>query len=760
MDPAAFTVFFKDPDGTSAAVKVAEVAFVDFTLDIMLLLIQQPMAGRSPLQIRVEPMSSGGITSIHHANLGPKQISALGGTMLANDGQQATYLLASAPGATGAPVFDREWRVVATHSARIKHRISGLEAPIDARIGTTSPAMIDAVRQAAAGERLWRRIAAAQRSLRSIDVDLTSAELWPAGTRSRPVVIELVDEETPLPAIEGLTVTARTGRIASAAATRPAINTLAETAGVISIEASRAAGQSECVRSVPYIGAPIVHQKYGEIGDMALIALIDSGIDVGHAAFRDERGRSRIVAFWDQQDPRSSAAQPATTISAEARAMAERIPLHGGALYVREDIEKMIAGAPAPATFPSALASTHGTLVASIAAGRRTGDDANDFPGGVAPGAQVIAVRYDLDGESVGNSNGHVQALNFIDALALALERPVVVNISNGMNSGAHDGSSKVEGACGDFTGQGRKPGRVVVKAAGNELNMARHATFTVGQGFKKTLRWQSRPIPDAVNPKSLIERIELWFPRSNRYEFQARTPEGGLSSPMSTEFQKLDEFLPNGNRLVARYWLMRPENARSLLELSITKGNSAAVESGQWALEIVAVERPQAEPIHAWIEVISNRDIRFLDDPDNSYTITIPGTSEHVITVGAIEPIANPYPFENSSRGPTITKLPKPELVAPGVRVRGAGAGSGTKVAVKASDGTSLSAPHVAGVLALVMSARKKKETRGAAMFNSIVLRAGLLDHLKNFTYEPDPQTGYGSLDAAAFFEFMDEQD
>jgi endonuclease G len=574
------------------------------------------------------------------------------------------------------------------------------------------------------------------------------------------VVIELVDEETPLPAIEGLTVTARTGRIASAVVTAAAISKLAETAGVISVEASRAAGQSECVRSVPYIGAPIVHGQYGEIGDMALIALIDTGIDVRHAAFRDEGGRSRIVAFWDQRDPRSSAAQPTATISAEARAMAERFGLHGGALYVREDIEKMIAGAPAPATFPAALDSAHGTFVASIAAGRRTGNNANDFPGGVAPGAQVVAVRYDLDGESVGNSNGHVQALGFIDALARTLDLPVVVNISNGMNSGAHDGSSKVEVACGEFTRQGQKPGRVVVKSAGNELNMARHATFTVGQGFTKALRWRSTPIPDAVNPASLIERIELWFPRSNRYKFQVRTPQGRRCSAISTEFRTLDEFLPNGNRLGARYSLMRSENAQSLLELSITKGKSAAVESGEWALLINAVERPTPEPIHAWIEVISNRDIRFLDDPDNSCTITIPGTSEHVITVGAVEPTTNPYPFENGSRGPTITKLQKPELVAPGVQIRAAQAGTVTHVADKACRGTSFSAPHVAGVLALVMSARKKKEPGGATMFNSIILAANLIDQLKNFTHEPDSQTGYGSLDAVAFFEVMDKQD
>jgi subtilisin family serine protease len=147
------------------------------------------------------------------------------------------------------------------------------------------------------------------------------------------------------------------------------------------------------------------------------------------------------------------------------------------------------------------------------------------------------------------------------------------------------------------------------------------------------------------------------------------------------------------------------------------------------------------------------------LDDPDPSCTITIPGTSKYVIMIGAVEPTSDPYPFHNSSKGPTIADLPKPELVAPGVQIRAAGAGTETRMDAEARDGTSFSAPHVAGVLALVLSARKKNEEQGAQMFNVVALREGLSESLKNFSAEPDPQTGHGLLDAAAFFRFMDKQ-
>ena len=46
---------------------------------------------------------------------------------------------------------------------------------------------------------------------------------------------------------------------------------------------------------------------------------------------------------------------------------------------------------------------------------------------------------------------------------------PVVVNVSQGMNAGAHDGKSMLEVAFDEFSKGGRQRGRVIVKSAGNE---------------------------------------------------------------------------------------------------------------------------------------------------------------------------------------------------------------------------------------------------------------------------------------------------
>ena len=115
----------------------------------------------------------------------------------------------------------------------------------------------------------------------------------------------------------------------------------------------------------------------------------------------------------------------AETVSDEGRALAEALGVRYGALYVQKDLQDFITGAkPLPATFPAASLMMHGTAVCSIAAGRRTGESETQFSGGVAPAASLVVVRYDLQDASVGYSDGHIDALAFIDTLATRLACP------------------------------------------------------------------------------------------------------------------------------------------------------------------------------------------------------------------------------------------------------------------------------------------------------------------------------------------------
>jgi subtilisin family serine protease len=87
--------------------------------------------------------------------------------------------------------------------------------------------------------------------------------------------------------------------------------------------------------------------------------------------------------------------------------------------------------------------------------------------------------------------------------------------------------------------------------------------------------------------------------------------------------------------------------------------------------------------------------------------SITDPGNAELVITVGATHR-NDPHTYGVSyfsSRGPTGDGRMKPDLVAPGEKIRSTAPGG--KMLVK--DGTSMAAPHVSGVCALLMARHRE---------------------------------------------------
>jgi serine protease AprX len=91
--------------------------------------------------------------------------------------------------------------------------------------------------------------------------------------------------------------------------------------------------------------------------------------------------------------------------------------------------------------------------------------------------------------------------------------------------------------------------------------------------------------------------------------------------------------------------------------------------------------------------------------------TISDPGNAEKVITVGSVHK-ENPHTYGISyfsSKGPTGDGRYKPDVVAPGEKIKSLGlAGKGKADGIEMS-GTSMATPHVSGALALFLSIKKE---------------------------------------------------
>jgi endonuclease G len=129
--------------------------------------------------------------------------------------------------------------------------------------------------------------------------------------------------------------------------------------------------------------------------------------------------------------------------------------------------------------------------------------------------------------------------------------------------------------------------------------------------------------------------------------------------------------------------------------------------------------------------------------------TLSIPGTSQSVITVAAIDANKPIRVGTFSSYGPTRDNREKPDVAAPGVQVKAARRDSGQ--GVMTMDGTSMAAPHVTGAIALLLS---KTARAGGPIPTATQIGAVLRQKTLNYSSRWDRGQGYGVLDVAGLLD------
>lgn len=575
----------------------------------------------------------------------------------------------------------------------------------------------------------------------AIEADLAAKSGVESATRSTlrsghrvPVLLRVRSSWVPPPS---LAIQSRLGTVVTARASLAELGQLREDSGILSLESSREGGVVELATSVPFVHASEVQvPPLDERGDKALIALIDTGVDVLHEAFRDAAGNTRIVALWNQK----AASAGASPKQVDPAAFTQDY----GRLYQTAELQQMIGGQiPTPAALRDP--QKHGTHVASIAAGRAVGG----FAGGIAPEAKIIVVIPDMvtepgDPPSIGYSNSHVDALTFIRATAEMLALPVAVNVSLGMNAGAHDGSSTLEAGFDQFSGGGRDPGFVVVKSAGNERGHKGHAFAAAMQGGISQIVWDS-----AATPRE-IDYLEAWFDGFDDIAFTLIDPTGQRSGTVSAAGTQESATL-GGNHCQLSLTRTHRDNGDNLLVITIVP-DPQMIQPGEWRLEMQGLATPGGGKVHAWVERDPHRAIAFASGDNDEMTLSIPGTADTVITVAACEPRLPLRLTDSSSWGLTRDSRAKPDLCAPGQDIIAALANTANHQASVPDTGTSMAAPHVTGAVALLFSRLHK--TPGKVQVNARQVQKALTRTAQNFTGQHNKGFGFGALHVRDFID------
>ncbi len=569
----------------------------------------------------------------------------------------------------------------------------------------------------------------------------------------------------------GIDVQARIGNIVSASV---AIDNLSAISGLPEIRYIQAPKLSKTLLdlSVTDTRANFITRDYGATGKGVIVGIIDTGIDIFHEDFRNSNSSTRIKFLLDFSYPGDL----------DGDEKLDGPDQYGGTLYTEQDINNAIMGV---ITIPSKDVVGHGTHVAGIAAGNGR-STSNNFPPfqyvGLAPEADLIIVKATrVQGSNSFVSTDYFNALAFIDSIAAVQGKPYVVNISLGGNDGPHDGTLLEEQAIDQLIGEGH-PGKAVVIASGNDGDKNIHfsGTFTDAvTSFESKLKIEEFEANSNTYDDFVL--LEMWYDGTANHSVKLTGPDGTAYGPVSSgsEFSRNTD---NGaiNILNASDGLHPFNNDKQAIIQLFDATSDKPLKSGDWKIVITGT----SGRFDVWMSGASMSPApQFSGNVDKTMLISNPGTSINSITVGAhvtktswtdvdgnqLRP--DPEPTPNgislfSSPGPTRDFRTKPEITAPGEMIASSYSAdappdgeytifnTGNENFLNGyiaqdnrhalSQGTSMAAPHVTGVVALML---EKFPNLDAAEIKETLISTARKDQ---FTLNvPNNHWGYGKLNA-----------
>ncbi|MCH2110141.1 MAG: S8 family serine peptidase, partial [Polyangiaceae bacterium] len=406
----------------------------------------------------------------------------------------------------------------------------------------------------------------------------------------------------------------------------------------------------------------------GATGQGVLVGVIDSGVDPNHPAFS-----GRLERLWDMQSQANAS-----------------LAWVGQSTVANSGFQD----------------SGHGTLVLGAAAGV----DPNGVYSGVAVDADlaVAAVNGSLSGGGVASIDDFGGSL--ISAADWIFQsrgtRPAVVNFSVGNHWGPHDGTSLMAEGLDALVG----PGQVIVAAAANDGAQNFHLNGTTAASGKTRVNFQTE--------RYGYHRVEFWI------DGYVTAPKIEVLTPVSSTVFTLSSSNPTqalGSSALSYglAWQELPGGARRTNVILVIQNQNINNVLANWRIDLDLDGLPPTN-FHAWTSK-SGATYDPFPSGERSGTVAIPGVAKKVITVGSYVTDPNcSFLSQNcdenyrglsafSSRGPTVDGRLKPEITAPGERIVSARSSADLRNAPIDGDwarvqGTSFSAPQVAGIVALLL--------------------------------------------------------
>ncbi|CAM2010068.1 S8 family serine peptidase [Acanthopleuribacter pedis] len=422
-------------------------------------------------------------------------------------------------------------------------------------------------------------------------------------------------------------------------------------------------------------------RDFFESGSGVYIGIVDSGFDLSHPAFYDRNGRLRVDFLLDQ--------------------------VGGKQEFDRDELEqKWTLG---QGNFgPGFDSNGHGTHVAAIAGGTLFGTGGWE---GVAPDARFLLVKtnmFDVD-----------EGVKWI--FEKAGRSPCVVNLSLGSHYGPHDGTNAEERLYNQLSGDNQ----IIVVAAGNEQEKDLHVGSWYFPEQSNDYVFDVLPGNDNTDPGVVVTG---WYSERDQFDLFLGTPAGQFI-PFPSQGDPGRKYSNNVVSIdVSRTYYQWSQLIQCRLELSFDRATVSIDDLYGWTLR-TSSKQLTAGRFDAWFH---NSDFaRFRQHPhlEKYRTVGIPGTGSGTITVASFTSKTQWTGDQGfaedalslagrlsrfSSLGPTRDGRWKPDIAAPGHMITSALAdGSRLSKAIERTlvnqravtiEGTSMAAPFVSGVIALML--------------------------------------------------------